>query len=221
MTIAASEADRLVRAHRLHMAGTPLAQAGKVVLFIHGRHASGTAILPLAEPLAMDGLCFLAPDADTGSWYPGAFMAPLISNEPYLTNALERLDSIYRSLEKLGFWRDQIVLAGFSQGACLILEYAARHPHFYAGLLGFSGGLIGPDPMARDDQGSFDGTRVFLGCSEKDPFIPAKRVMDTARHYEKLGAQVTARLYPGSDHVINKDQYTHARAILSPDAVVA
>lgn len=219
MTIKPSEADRLIRAHRLHVAGTPLARASKVVLFIHGRHASGTVILPLAEPLAMDGLCFLAPDADTGSWYPGAFMAPLITNEPYLTQALERLGSIYHSVEKLGFGPEQIVLAGFSQGSCLVLEYAARHPRFYAGLLGFSGGLIGPDPLVRADRGSFEGTRVFLGCSEKDPFIPAKRVIETAGHLETLGAAVTWRLYPGSDHVINDDQYAHARAILTSDAV--
>lgn len=219
MTIKPSEAGRLIRAHRLHVAGAPLADASKVVLLIHGRHASGTAILPLAEPLAMDGLCFLAPDADTGSWYPGAFMAPVITNEPYLTHALDRLGSIYRSVEKLGFGQDQIVLAGFSQGACLILEYAARHPRFYAGILGFSGGLIGPDPMVRGDRGSFEGTRIFLGCSEKDPFIPAKRVVETAGHLDKLGAAVTWRLYPGSDHIINDDQYAHARAILTSDAV--
>ncbi|MBK1865320.1 alpha/beta hydrolase [Aestuariivirga sp. YIM B02566] len=219
MTIQSSQADRLIRAHHLHVAGTPLARASKVVIFIHGRHATGTAILPLTEPLAMDGLCFLAPDADTGSWYPGAFMAPIITNEPYLTNALERLGSIYHSLETLGFGREQIVLAGFSQGSCLVLEYAARHPHFYAGILGFSGGLIGPDPMVRNERGSFEGTRIFLGCSEKDPFIPAKRVLETAGHLEGLGAQVTARLYPGSDHVINENQYAHARAILTWDAV--
>lgn len=219
MTIKSSEADRLIRAHRLHVAGTPLADAGKVVLLIHGRHANGPAILPLAERLAMDGVCFLAPDADTGSWYPGAFLAPLITNEPYLTRSLDRLGSIYRSVEKLGFGPEQIVLAGFSQGACLSLEYAARHPRYYGGILGFSGGRIGPDPMLRDDRGSFEGTRVFLGCSEKDPFIPAKRVLDTAEHLEKYGAAVTTRLYPGSDHIINEDQIAHALAILSSDVV--
>ncbi|WP_206530128.1 alpha/beta hydrolase [Nordella sp. HKS 07] len=144
---------------------------------------------------------------------------PLITNEPYLTRSLDRLGSIYRSVGKLGFGPEKIVLAGFSQGACLSLEYAARHPRYYGGILGFSGGLIGPDPMLRDDRGSFEGTRVFLGCSEKDPFIPAKRVLDTAEHLDKYGAAVTTRLYPGSDHIINEDQITNARAILTLDAV--
>ena len=220
MKAGSSGARHLIHAHHLHVAGAPLSQASKVVLLIHGRHASGPVILPLAERLALPGLCFLAPDADTGSWYPGSFMAPIITNEPYLSRALERLGVILGAVEKLGFdMSQQIVLAGFSQGACLVLEYAARHPRRYAGVLGFSGGVIGPDPIARQDQGSLDETPVFLGCSETDPFIPAKRVIATADHLEKLGASVIWRLYPGSDHIINEDQIAHALTILSSDAV--
>ena len=220
MKIKSSDARRLIEAHHLHVAGAPLAEAAKVVLLIHGRHASGPVILPLAERLVSPDLCFLAPDADTGSWYPGSFLAPIITNEPYLSRALERLGSILGSVEKLGFdIGEQIVLAGFSQGACLVLEYAARHPRRYSGVLGFSGGVIGPDPMVRQDRGSLDGTPIFLGCSERDPFIPAKRVIETADHLEKLGASVIWRLYPGSDHIINEDQIAHARTILASDAI--
>lgn len=224
MNIAPSDARHLIEAHQLHVAGAPLALAAKVVLLVHGRNASGPVILPLAEHLAMPGLAFLAPDADPdadiGSWYPGSFLAPIITNEPYLTRSLERLDVIVRALEAMGFEAgERIVLAGFSQGACLSLEYAARHPRRYAGVLCFSGGLIGPDPMTRQDHGTFEGTSIFLGCSERDPFIPAKRVVESAEHLAKMGAQVTSRLYPGSDHIINDDQITHARSILSADSV--
>ncbi|TMJ41947.1 MAG: phospholipase [Alphaproteobacteria bacterium] len=202
------------------MAGAPLERAAKVVLLIHGRHASGTVILPLANRLAMPGLCFLAPDAETGSWYPGLFLAPIITNEPYLSQALERLGTILGAVEKLGFdIARQVVLAGFSQGACLVLEYAARNPRRYAGILGFTGGLIGPDPMLREERGTFDGTPVFLGCSEKDPFIPAKRVLETAEHLKTHGAIVTTRFYPGSDHIINDDQIAHGLEILSSRVV--
>jgi phospholipase/carboxylesterase len=220
MKIRSSDARHLIEAHQLHMAGAPFEQAAKVVLLIHGRHASGTVILPLAERLAMPGLCFLAPDAETGSWYPGLFLAPIISNEPYLSRALERLGTILGAVKKLGFdIARQVVLAGFSQGACLVLEYAARNPRRYAGILGFTGGLIGPDPMLREERGTFDGTPVFLGCSEKDPFIPAKRVLETAEHLKAHGAIVTTRFYPGSDHIINDDQIAHGLAILSSNAV--
>jgi phospholipase/carboxylesterase len=218
--ISTTKARRLVAAHQLLVAGTPLAKAAKVVLLIHGRHASGEVILPLADRLAMPGLCFLAPSAETGSWYPGQFMGPIAANEPFLSQSLARLGDILHAVNELGFdVNDEIVLAGFSQGACLVLEYAARHPRRYAGILGFTGGLIGPDPMRRQERGSFDGTPVFIGCSEKDPFIPAKRVVETAEHLKAHGASVTTRFYPGSDHIITDDQIAHALAILSPEVV--
>jgi len=220
--ISAARTRRLTEAHHLHVAGSSLAKASKVALLIHGRHASGEVILPLADRLSMPGLCFLAPDAETGSWYPGLFMAPIAANEPYLSQSLERLGAILRAVEELGFSvNDEIALVGFSQGACLVLEYAARNPRRYAGILGFTGGLIGPDPMPRQESGTFDGTPVFLGCSEKDPFIPAKRVLETAEHLKARGAIVTTRFYPGSDHIINDDQITHGLEILSSSKVVA
>lgn len=220
--ISATKARRLVAAQGLLVAGTPLAKASKVVLLIHGRHASGEVILPLADRLALPGVCFLAPSAETGSWYPGLFMGPIAANEPFLSQSLDRLGAILRAVNELGFAvGEEIVLAGFSQGACLVLEYAARHPRRYAGVLGFTGGLIGPDPMQRGERGSFHATPVFIGCSEKDPFIPAQRVVATADHLAAHGAIVTTRFYPGSDHVITDDQIVHAIDILSSTNVVA
>lgn len=220
--ISASKARRLVEAHQLLLAGTPLAKADRVVLLIHGRHASAEVILPLADRLALPGVCFLAPSAETGSWYPGLFMGPIAANEPFLSQSLDRLGAILGAVNRLGFdIGTDIVLAGFSQGACLVLEYAARHPRRYAGVLGFTGGLIGPDPMHRDERGGFEGTPVFIGCSEKDPFIPAERVVQTAGHLKTHGASVTTRFYPGSDHIINDDQIAHALDILSSSDVVA
>jgi len=220
--ISATKARRLVATHDLLVAGTPLAKASKVVLLIHGRHASGDVILPLADRLASPGVCFLAPSAETGSWYPGLFMGPIAANEPFLSQSLERLGAILRAVSELGFdVGEDIVLAGFSQGACLVLEYAARHPRRYAGVLGFTGGLIGPDPMHREERGRLEGTPVFMGCSEKDPFIPAERVIETAEHLKAHGAVVTMRFYPGSDHIITDDQIAHALDILSSSNVVA
>lgn len=217
--ISPDDAHRLIEAHQLLVAGAPLAKAAKVALLIHGRHASAEVILPLADRLATAGVCFLAPSAATGSWYPGLFMGPLADNEPFLSQSLDRLGSILHSVNDLGFdVATEIVLTGFSQGACLVLEYACRHPRRYAGVLGFTGGRIGPDPMRRNERGSFEGTPVFLGCSEKDPFIPASRVIETADYLKEHGAQVTVRFYPGSDHIITDDQIAYGIAILSSDA---
>ncbi|MGE0007883.1 MAG: alpha/beta hydrolase [Parvibaculaceae bacterium] len=216
LRISATGARRLVEAHRLLVAGTPLAGASRVALLVHGRHASAETILPLAGRLALQGLCFLAPSAETGSWYPGLFMGPVAANEPFLGRSLDRLGAILHSVSDLGFGiGEDVALVGFSQGACLVLEYAARHPRRYAGVLGFTGGLIGPDPLRREESGGFDGTPVFIGCSENDPFIPARRVVETAAHLAAHGARVTTRFYPGSDHVINDDQIAHGLDILS------
>jgi phospholipase/carboxylesterase len=220
--ILAAKARKLIATHQLLVAGTPLAKAAKVVLLIHGRHASAEVILPLADRLAQPSVCFLAPSAETGSWYPGLFMGPMAANEPFLSQSLERLDIILHAVNELGFdVSREIVLAGFSQGACLVLEYAARHPRRYAGVLGFTGGLIGPDPMHREERGRFEDTPVFIGCSEKDPFIPAERVIATAEHLKAHGAKVTTRFYPGSDHIITDDQIAHALDILSSSDVMA
>ncbi len=217
--ISASEARHFVEKHQLLVAGTPLAEAARVALLIHGRHASAEVILPLAERLSLPGVCFLAPSAETGSWYPGLFMGPISANEPFLSQSLDRLGKIFHSVNELGFdVGTEIALTGFSQGACLVLEYAARHPQRYAGVLGFTGALIGPDPMRRKEKGSFDGTPVFIGCSERDPFIPAQRVIETAEHLKAHGALVTTRFYPGGDHVITDDQIAHGLEILSSSA---
>lgn len=214
--VSAGKVRRLVEGHQLRVAGTPLAGAARVALLIHGRHASAEVILPLAERLAVPGVCFLAPSAETGSWYPGLFMGPISANEPFLSQSLDRLRAILYSLDELGFDAgSEIALTGFSQGACLVLEYVARHPRRYAAILGFTGGLIGPDPMRRQEKGDFAGTPVFIGCSERDPFIPAKRVVATAEHLKAHGALVTTRFYPGSDHIITDDQIAHGLDILS------
>jgi phospholipase/carboxylesterase len=218
--VSPAKEHHLIAEHQLLVGGAPLTKAFKVVLLIHGRHASGEVILPLAGRLAHPGVCFLAPSAETGSWYPGLFMGPIETNEPFLSQSLDRLGAILRSVNELGFdISTEIVLAGFSQGACLVVEYAARHPRRYAGVLGFTGGRIGPDPMRRKEKGSFEGTPVFLGCSEKDPFIPAKRVTETAEHLAAHGANVTLRFYPGGDHIITDDQIAHALAILSSEVI--
>ena len=214
--ISASKARRLVEAHQLLIAGAPLAKAARVVLLIHGRHASAEVILPLADRLALPGVCFLAPSAETGSWYPGLFMGPIAANEPFLSQSLDRLHDILHAVNELGFdVGEEIVLAGFSQGACLVLEYAARHPRRYAGVLGFTGGLIGPDPMHREERGRFDGTPVFIGCSDIDAHIPLGRVQESTAVFRRMGATVDERIYPRMGHTVNRDELEAVNALLS------
>src|SRR3712207_2106375 len=106
------------------------------------------------------------------------------------------------------------MLLGFSQGACLSLEFSARAARRYGGIVGLSGGLIGPDGTPRDYAGSLAATPVFLGCSDVDPHIPAPRVVETATVLRRLGAEVDMRIYPNMGHTINEDELEAVRAIM-------
>lgn len=186
--------------------GEPLAQARAAILLVHGRGATAQDILELAVELNRPGFAYLAPQAANNSWYPQSFLAPISSNEPWLSSALARLSTLLQRIEEAGIPRERTILLGFSQGACLALEFAARHAQRYGGIAGLSGGLIGPDGTPRDYPGSFAGTPVFLGCSDRDPHIPTERVQESAGVLRRLGADVTMRLYPNMGHTVNQDE---------------
>jgi phospholipase/carboxylesterase len=201
---------------RVLQAGAPLYRAKAAVVMLHGRGAEAENMLELAEVLAQPDLAYLAPQANDRSWYPYSFLAPIDRNEPFLSSALNMLARLLDRLEsEHRFGADQIVLLGFSQGACLTVEYAARNARHYGGVVGLSGGLIGPESTDRDYHGHFFGTSVFLGCSDTDPHIPLERVHETSRVLSAHGAAVTERIYPGMGHTINDDEIKHVRAILA------
>lgn len=195
-------------------AGEPLERARAALVLLHGRGATADDILTLADAIGQPGLAYLAPQAAGFSWYPFPFLAPLDANEPHLSSALALVGAVVAQAGQAGLAPDRIALVGFSQGACLALEYAARHARRYGAVLAFSGGLIGPDGTPRDYAGSLDGTPVFLGCGDRDPHIPLARVEHSADVLARLGGDVTRRIYPGMGHMINEDELATARELL-------
>lgn len=202
-------------------AGVALGSARQAVILLHGRGASAEDILTLAAELGRTDFAYLAPEAAGHSWYPYTFLAPMERNEPWLSSALETIGALLRETADAGIPPERTVLMGFSQGACLLLEYAARHARRYGGVVAFSGGLIGPDGTPRDYPGSLAGTPAFLGCSDVDPHVPRARVEESANVLRRLGADVTLRLYAGMGHTVNADELAHARAILAAIAGAA
>ncbi len=196
------------------MSGEPLANARAAMILVHGRGATATDIMMLAEELAQPGFACLAPEAAGNAWYPNSFLAPLASNEPGLSSGLALIASLLEQVNKAGIAAERVVIVGFSQGACLSLEFVARHARRYGGVIALSGGLIGPDGTPRDYAGSLAGTPVFMGCSDIDPHVPKDRVLHSAGVLRALGGQVTAKLYPRMGHTINRDEILVARGIV-------
>jgi predicted esterase len=199
------------------VSGAPAAAAAGALILVHGRGGSAADMQQLAGALERPHVACFAPAAAGGTWYPFSFLEPLKRNEPHLSSALRLLGTALGKVEAAGIPAERVVLLGFSQGACLALEFAARHARRYGGIVGLSGGLIGPEDTPRDYAGSFAGTPAFLGCSDVDPHVPKRRVDQTAAVLERLGAVVTKRIYPGMGHTINSDELEAVQAIV--DAV--
>lgn len=195
-------------------AGDPLETAHAAMVMVHGRGADAADILTIGSALAMPGFAYLAPEASGNSWYPNSFLAPTESNEPGITSALLLIHSIIGRVTAAGIPLERTMLLGFSQGACLSAEYAARNPARYGGVACLSGGLIGPNDTPRNYPGTFDQTPIFLGCSDVDFHIPAVRVKESAAVLSQMQAAVTMKLYPGMGHTVNDDELDAVRKMM-------
>lgn len=184
------------------------------MILLHGRGSGAREILGLAGQFHAPGMVFLAPQAAGGTWYPNRFIAPVATNEPWLTSALAMVGRLLASLEEGGISPEKVMLLGFSQGACLALEAAARAPRRYGGVVGLSGALIEEGDRPRTYAGEMQGTPVFLGCSDVDAHIPAGRLDRSAQILSGLGAAVDKRIYPGMGHTVNEDELLAMQALI-------
>ena len=185
------------------------------MIMVHGRGASAEDVLSLAGEFQTKDVAFLAPQAAGRTWYPYSFLSPIADNEPGITSGLGVIGGLVDGLVAQQIPHARIALLGFSQGACLSLEFAARHPRRYAAVIGLSGGLIGPPGTPRDYPGSLDQGPVFLGCSDVDLHIPLERVRESAAVFRRMGASVDERISPGMGHTVSEDEIAVVRGLLS------
>jgi phospholipase/carboxylesterase len=199
---------------RIVEAGDDLRSARAAMVLLHGRGATAEDIMTVASEVQQPGWAYLAPQAADNTWYPNPFTAPLEKNEPFLSAALDTVTRLVERAETT-IPAQRIFLLGFSQGACLALEWAARHARRYGAVAGLSGGLIGPDDTPRDYPGAFDGTPVFLGCSDIDPHIPMPRVVEAGEVLKSMGAEVVVRFYPGMGHLVSLEELATIRELMA------
>lgn len=200
-------------------AGKELQANGKVLIMLHGRGATADDILTIAEYLTTDDFTLLAPQATNHTWYPYSFMAPVANNEPWLSSALSLLKDIITDLEQKGIRSEDMYFLGFSQGACLTLEFVTRNAQKYGGVAAFTGGLIGDTINTENYSGDFAGTPVFIGTSDPDPHVPVQRVNESATVLEKMNAAVTKKIYKHMGHTISQDEIKEVNELLFKQTV--
>jgi phospholipase/carboxylesterase len=176
------------------------------VILLHGRGASADSILSLGGYLNVDGYALLAPQATNHTWYPNSFLAPVVNNEPWLSSALALVKELVADVQSAGIAQENIFFVGFSQGACLTLEFAMRNAAKYGGIAAFTGGVIGNKINTDNYSGDFGGAPVFLGSSDPDPHIPVERVYATSNLLKNRNADVTEKIYPNMGHTISEDE---------------
>ncbi|MFD2162755.1 alpha/beta hydrolase [Paradesertivirga mongoliensis] len=194
--------------------GIPLNEAKKAIIMLHGRGASADSIISLAGQLNVDDFAILAPQATNNSWYPYSFLAPVEQNQPALDSALQLIDDLVHEVQETGIPLHKIYFLGFSQGACLALEYTARHAAPYGGVIAFTGGLIGDQIRPENYTGDFVHTPVFISTGDPDPHVPVSRVEKSVEILEKLNAEVSLRVYSGRPHTIQFQELDLANKLI-------
>ena len=203
-----------IHSKNIIIAGTPLAEAKKALILLHGRGGSAEDILSVTEYLNVKEYALLAPQARDNSWYPYSFIAPISQNEPWLSSALDLVKETLDEITTKGISIENVCLLGFSQGACLTLEFAARNAQKYGGIVAFTGGLVGDKIHTENYKGNFEGTPVFIGSSNPDPHVPVQRVRETTGILRSMDADVTEKIYNGMGHTISEDEIKMANELV-------
>jgi predicted esterase len=177
------------------------------MIMLGGRGGSPTDILSLAHKIDVPGVAYLAPGIAPG----------VLSDESWVSSALAAAGETLDIVSSAGTPPERTLLLGFSQGACLALEYSARNPRRYGGIIGLSGTLVENGDKLRDygHSGSLAGTPVFLGCGDNDPNISQDRLQRTTNLLTGLGAEVTVRIYPGMGHTVNGSELEFVRNMVT------
>lgn len=172
-------------------------------VLIHGRGQSPedmeSHILRRLAPLEM---AFSLPRAPRGAWYDARAVDPLIdASRAQLAEALDLLAEEVADL-RADYPGLPLLLAGFSQGACLSIEYVSRGTAPPDALVALTGCRVGTAQCARADSAPA-GLPVYLSGSDGDPWIPLDAMMAAARNLGQRGTRLRADVFPGRAHDVS------------------
>jgi phospholipase/carboxylesterase len=195
-------------------AGTPVTEAKRAIVMLHGRGSNAEDIIGLADHFDLKETAIYAPQASGNSWYPNSFIAPVSSNQPHLDNALSQIQEVVMEISSTGIQKDQIYFAGFSQGACLCLEFVTRNAAHYGGVIALTGGLIGEKLELSNYKGNFNQTPVLITTGDPDSHVPLSRVNESVKVMEGMGADVNLKVYKGRQHTIQMVEIELAKQLI-------
>ena len=199
---------------QIKTAGAAPAVAKGALILIHGRGGTAANIIGIANELNVDGFSIYAPQATNQSWYPYSFLAPDAQNQPVLDSALTVIDETVQQVIADGIPIHSIYFLGFSQGACLTLEYIARHAQPFGGAVAFTGGLIGERVNPANYKGDFMGMPVLITTGNPDPHVPLTRVEESVKILKSMDAAVTCKVYNGRPHTISQEEIELANSTI-------
>lgn len=205
----------LMHKRNILSSGLPIEQASRAMILLHGRGADARGIMDLSSYLDVKDFALLAPQATNYTWYPYSFMAPQQANQPWLDSAIATVHGLIDELMEHGLKSEQIYLLGFSQGACLTLESAARKARRYGAVIAFTGGLIGEQIDTTKYAGSFDGTPILICSGDPDPHVPVSRVKESTRILTSLGAKISEHIFPGMPHTVTQEEIELANTLIN------
>jgi phospholipase/carboxylesterase len=165
--------------------------------------------------LATKGVHFVLPRAPSGSWYDAKAVAALTPLTKFqVVTSLQLLRDVIEELPK----EIPLLLAGFSQGACLALEYALAFGPWRGGLVCFTGCRVG---AANDDRPKSDlnGLPVYLSGSNADPWIPVSALAEATAELANARARLRCDIIPGRTHEVSSIEVATLDAALA--AIVA
>ena len=203
-----------INSDKIITAGKSLDEAHKALIMIHGRRGNSRDLLSLSDHLHVNDYALLAPQADDNTWYPFSFITKPSFNEPWLSSSLQMIKDLVNEITSHSIAAENIYLLGFSQGACLTLEFAARNAMKYGGIVAFTGGLIGDKIYNENYKGDFNKQIYLVGSGNPDRHIPTERVIETTHILQKMNANVTQKLYNGMAHTISNDEINLANQLI-------